>query len=389
MKKQRIKSYYIIFLFETVIMFLMILNSFNPSLSNVYVVPFILFICDFIFFLVLGFEKNNKRLNQIVAFDLFMCSMIYLILYYLFGIIIGYAENSNYLTLYGLTIFIIPTILKIIFKEHLRNSLLTKCGDNKFLIIYTFLLFIMIDILPALSMLKMSSHDIFFFIALVLLPSITYNIFATYINIKVGYMPVIIYLLIFSLYQYIIPIVPDPNEYLKAIIDFVLPILILFKVRKNINKYSDENQEIGEIYNKPIHMVLIISILLIMPIILIIIIIYFVSGYFRYYAIAIASGSMQPVFDRGSVVVVEQINDKYDNYNKLKEGEIIAYKTEKAIIVHRLIRIVDAGDEILYYTKGDANNEEDDYLIKNENIIGIVKFKIPYIGYPTVWFSGI
>ena len=384
MKRRKIKSYYTIFLFETVVMFLVILNSFNSSLSNVYVLPFILFICDLIFFLVLGFEKRNKRLNKIVDFDVFTFSMVFLILYYLFGIIIGYAESNNYLTLYGLTVFIIPTILKIVFKEHLRNSFLTKSGDNKFLIIYTTLLFIMIDILPALSILKMSNmHDLFLFIALVLLPSITVNIFATYINIKVGFMPVIIYLFIFSLYQYIVPIVPDPSEYLKAIIDFVLPILILFKVRKNVNKYSDEDKEIDRNYKKSAIIILII------PIVLTIIIIYFVSGYFRYYALAIASGSMHPIFDRGSVVITEQVNDKYDNYDKLKEGEIIAFKAEKNIVVHRLIRIVNVGDEVYYYTKGDANKEEDNYLIKKENIIGIVRFKIPYIGYPTVWFSEI
>lgn len=384
MKKRKIKSYYTVFLVETVIMFLVILNSFNSILSNVYVLPFILFICDVIFFFVLGFEKTNKRLNKIVDFDIFMFSMVSLILYYLFGIIIEYAKSNNYLTLYGLTVFIIPTILKIIFKEHLRNSLLTKSGDNKFLIIYSVILFIMIDILPALSILNMSNmHDVFIFTALVLLPSITVNAVATYINIKVGYMPVIIYSLIFSLYQYVVPIVPNPSEYLKAIIDFILPILILFKVRKIVNKYYDEDEEIDRNYKKSS------IILLIIPIILTIIIIYFVSGYFRYYALAIASGSMHPVFDRGSVVVTEQVNDKYDNYNKLKEGEIIAFKAEKNIVVHRLIRIVNIGDEVYYYTKGDANEEEDNYLIKKENIIGIVRFKIPYIGYPTVLFSEI
>ena len=384
MKKRRIKSYYTIFLFETVVMFFVILNSFKSSLSNVYVLPFILFICDLIFFLVLGSEKSNKRLNKIIDFDVFMFLMVFLILYYLFGIVIGYAKSNNYLTLYGLTVFIIPTILKIVFKEHLRKLILTKSGNNKFLIIYTVLLFIMIDVLPALSMLKMSNmHDVFIFIALVLLPSITFNISATYINMKVGYMPVIIYLLIFSLYQYIVPIVPNPSEYLKAIIDFILPILILFKVRKIVNKYSDEDKEIDRNYKKSA------IILLIIPIILTIIIIYFVSGYFKYYALAIASGSMNPVFDRGSVVIIEQVNDKYDNYNKLKEGKIIAFKAEKNTVVHRLIRIVNVGDEIFYYTKGDANKKEDDYLIKKENIIGIVKFTIPYIGYPTVWFSEI
>ena len=70
MKKRKIKSYYTVFLVETVIMFLVILNSFNSGLSNVYVLPFILFVCDVIFFFVLGFEKSNKRLNKIVDFDI-------------------------------------------------------------------------------------------------------------------------------------------------------------------------------------------------------------------------------------------------------------------------------------------------------------------------------
>ena len=384
MKKRRIKSYNIIFLFEIVILLLIILNSFKTSLSNVYVIPFILVICDFIFILIMGFEKKNKRLNKIINFDIFMSSMMFLILYYLFGIVIGYAQNNNYLTLYGLTIFIIPTILKIVFKEHLRNSLLTKSGNNKFLILNTAILFIIIDILPSLSILKTPNvHDIFIFAALVLLPSITVNILSTYISIKVGYKPIIIYLLIFSLYQYIIPIVPNPNEYLKAIIDFILPIIILFIVMKSVNKYSDKDEEIDRNYSKS---TIIISII---PIILVIIIVYFISGYFKYYALAIASGSMKPVFDRGSVVIIEQVNNKYNNYEKLKEGEIIAYRTEKAIIVHRLIRIVNTDEDKFYYTKGDANKDEDDYLIKKENIIGIVRFNIPYIGYPTVWFSGI
>ena len=384
MRRRKIKSYYTIFLFETVIMFLVILNSFNSSLSNVYVLPFILFISDVIFFFVLGFEKKNKRLNKIVNFDIFLFSMVFLILYYLFGIIIGFAESNGYLTLYGLTFFIIPTILKIVFKEHLRNSLLTKSGKNKFLIVYSVILFIMIDILPAISILKMTdAHEVFIFTALVLLPSITVNIFATYVNIKVGYMPVIICLLIISLYQYVIPIIPNPSEYLKSIIDFILPILVLFKVRKIVNEYSDKDEEIDRNYRRSA------VIMLIIPITLTIIVVYFVSGYFRYYALAIASGSMHPVFDRGSVVITEQVKDKYDNYNKLKEGEIIAFKADKIIVVHRIIRIVHIGDEVFYYTKGDANEEEDNYLIKKENIIGIVRFKIPYIGYPTVWFSEI
>lgn len=383
-KNKRIKSYDIIFIFETAVMILLILSNFKNNLTNVYKLPLILLILDFLFFLILGYEKKNKRLNKEVTFDLFLYSMIFLIIYYLSGIVISFAKSNNYLTLYGLTVFIIPTILTIVFKEHFRNSLLTKSGDNKFLIFYTFLLFIIIDILVALSILNLSnSYEIFLFIALTLLPSITTNILATYVSSKVGYLPMIIYLLVLSLYKYIIPIIPNPNEYLKAIIDFILPIVVLFRIKKTIDKYSDKEVEINRNYGK------IVSVLVIIPILIIGILVYFISGYFKYYALAIASGSMRPVFDKGSVVIVEQINKDYDNYDKIKKGDIIAFKTDKAVVVHRLIRIIKTKDEVFYYTKGDANKDEDNYLIKNKDIIGVVKFKIPYIGYPTVWFSGL
>ena len=384
MYKNKIKSYKIIFFFETLILLVYIFNCFNSKLLNAYTLNLFLLIIDFIFFLALGFEKENKRLRNEISFNLFMCSTIFLLLYYLLGIVIGFAKNNNYLTLYGLTVFIIPTFLTIIFKEHLRKSLLTKCGNNKFLIIYTFLVFIMIDISTSLSVLNYKNvHDVFIFIVLTLLPSITTNILATYINIKVGYQPVIIYLLIITMYQYIIPIVPNPNQYLKSIIDFILPIIILFRIMKKINQYSDEEYDISIDYNKKSFFILGL------PFMLILCLVYFVSGYFKYYALAIASGSMHPEFDRGSVVIVERTDDKYDNYDKLKEGEIIAYKCENSIVVHRLIKIIKTNDETFYYTKGDANDNEDNYPIIKENIIGIVRIKVPYIGYPTVWFSEI
>ena len=38
-----------------------------------------------------------------------------------------------------------------------------------------------------------------------------------------------------------------------------------------------------------------------------------------------------------------------------------------------------------YTTKGDANDDIDDGYITNEDIVGISKFRIAYIGYPSVW----
>lgn len=384
MKRKIFKSYKKIFIFESIMLLVLILNVCNTNILKLYRLPIFLLIADFLFFLILGFEKDNKRLKKEVTFEVFICTIIFLLFYYIFGVFISFAYTDNYLTIYGIEKIILPLLLTIVFKEDLRKSLLTKCGDSKFLMIYTVLIFILIDISSALSIIKINdSYNIFLFIALTLLPSISRNIFATYVSKNVGTAPIILYLIIMTLYEYIIPIVPNPNRYLKSIIDFIIPIIMLVRVIKVVDKYSDKDYEIERNYNK------LRVAYLIIPIFITSLVVYLVSGYFKYYAIAIASGSMKPVFDRGYVVVVEQVGAKYDNYDKLQNGEIIAFKTEKEIVVHRIIKKIETKDEVIYYTKGDANPKEDNYAIKRENIVGIVRFKVPFIGYPTIWLSEI
>lgn len=384
MKRKIFKSYKKIFIFESIMLLVLILNVCNTNILKLYRLPIFLLIADFLFFLILGFEKDNKRLKKEVTFEVFICTIIFLLFYYIFGVFISFAYTDDYLTIYGIEKIILPLLLTIVFKEDLRKSLLTKCGDSKFLLIYTVLIFILIDISSALSIIKINdSYNIFLFIALTLIPSISRNIFATYVSKNVGTAPIILYLIIMTLYEYIIPIVPNPNRYLKSIIDFILPIIMLVRVIKVVDKYSDKDYEIERNYNK------LRVAYLIIPIFITSLVVYLISGYFKYYAIAIASGSMKPVFDRGYVVVVEQVGAKYDNYDKLQNGEIIAFKTEKEIVVHRIIKKIETKDEVIYYTKGDANPKEDNYAIKRENIVGIVRFKVPFIGYPTIWLSEI
>ena len=44
-------------------------------------------------------------------------------------------------------------------------------------------------------------------------------------------------------------------------------------------------------------------------------------------------------------------------------------------------------DETRYYTKGDANVQEDDGYRLKKDVVGKVKIRIPYIGYLTLWVN--
>lgn len=376
------KSYMKIFLFELIILAILVLNSFEANILNFYGLPMFILVLDICFYFMLGFEATRKDNIKEVVFQIFIGTLSYLLIYYVAGIFFGFAENQNYLTPYGFTIFIIPLILTVIFKEHFRNAILTKCGNNKFLIITTLIVFIMFDLTQSLgvNMVK-DAHGIFKYIALYVFPCISTNILLTVTTRRAGYYPSMLYLLILGLYQYLMPIVPNPSEYLRAIVDLVVPIVFIKIVIRASKKYKIEDKEItrenkrGEIFG------------LIGAFLVTFILIFFVSGYFKYYAISIVSNSMIPTFERGDVVVVEQIKEKYKNYDLIKTGEILAFKKDKTIVVHRIIRIVEVDGQRFYYTKGDANNFEDNWKISKKDVVGIVKNKVSKIGYPTVWFS--
>ena len=72
------------------------------------------------------------------------------------------------------------------------------------------------------------------------------------------------------------------------------------------------------------------------------------------------------------------------NWKKLiKKGDILVYNHENKIIVHRVIKKIN-GENISFKTKGDYNNAKDSWIVKQDDVIGIVKFRIRWVGMPTV-----
>ena len=94
----------------------------------------------------------------------------------------------------------------------------------------------------------------------------------------------------------------------------------------------------------------------------------FVS-YFGYTFFEVASGSMSDAINVLDLVVI-----KLDNED-LKIGDVVTYKNGKDFITHRINKIND--EKII--TKGDANNDVDKPIIK-EDIIGKVVFIVPSFG---------
>ncbi len=363
--------------FQIAIFFILVLNSFVSSILSDYWMPLFLFLLIVLFKFLFGFEKDRHRYTKDIIFEITIFLLIFFILYYLFGVFIGFARTGNYYNLHGIFTFMIPLVLVILLKEFLRYMMLVKSEGSRLLVVTTVILFIFIDITEVIFYSKFDSNwNNFLFFALTLIPAISQNIACTYLTIHTGYKPVIFYLLIYELYPYLIPIIPNPNEYIVAIVELLVPMLLILRVYRFLSK--DQEEEITQDYKKR-HLFP-----LLLPLCFIILIVYFTSGYFHYHAIAIASGSMTPTIHKGDAVIIEKVDKDYDS---IKEGVVLAHKYKGIMIVHRLIRIVKDKNQYYFYTKGDANKEEDGYPISEEMVVGIVRYKIPYIGIPTVWLN--
>lgn len=312
------KGYKRLLIFEIILIILFLLSNFVPSILSNYTKILFIIVLLLIFKFLFGFEKDNHRYTKNVCIEIFIYLLIYFLLYYLSGILLSFAKTTNYLHFNGIIKVIIPTILLIIFKEILRYMMLRKSDGSKLLITMTCIFFIIFDLIGTFSISTFSSsYTIFLFIALTLLPTISRNIFCSYISYKTGYKPVWLYLLIINTYSFFVPIVPNPNEYIYSVIELVVPMIFLYKIYKFFKRENDE--ELSREYNKKRIGSLAFSTLLV------IFLVYITSGYFHYHAIVVASGSMTPNILKGDIVVVEKVKNK----KNIELNEVIAYRYEK------------------------------------------------------------
>ena len=108
------------------------------------------------------------------------------------------------------------------------------------------------------------------------------------------------------------------------------------------------------------------------------------SGIFKYYFLTIGSGSMRDKIDVGDVVIVKKL--KQNELNQIQVGNVLVFKMDNKVIVHRVIDIKKDKDGVLAFkTKGDANNEADNWYVSEKSVIGVTNYVIPFIGLPSVW----
>ena len=99
---------------------------------------------------------------------------------------------------------------------------------------------------------------------------------------------------------------------------------------------------------------------------------------FGYSALVVATGSMSGTIEIGDLIIVHRTGD-------YEVGDIVTFLPAGAEVTttHRIVRM-EGGR---FYTKGDANNSEDDSPVLPEQIVGEVVAVVPGVGLFFEWLK--
>ena len=165
---------------------------------------------------------------------------------------------------------------------------------------------------------------------------------------------------------------PNSPWAMSSIIDTVIPIILCLYIRYEKVKLTPKKDRRMIIDTNPGSIIpLVISIVLV---------IWFALGVFPIKPIAIATGSMEKEICVGDVAIIQKC--KGDDVNV---GDIIEYQMEGYTVIHRIIEKKQENGEFHFVTKGDNNISPDNEIVRENQLIGKVIFKIKYIGYPAIW----
>ena len=320
--------------------------------------------------------KGEKDKTQ----SLFIALIIYIIIYFLLGLIFGFEKTPYAKDLFNIIKNIWSFGSIIFFQEFIREALI-KNEKKK---IWNFILMTIIFMLINLNYNNIESHftdlkEIFIYTSTILIPAILESAICTYLVYIGGAKFSIIYRLFVTLPSFIVPVIPNLDWFGTAIVGVTLPLAIYIYLNYvHVNRSERLSKRERRSYNPVVYVPVFIFIGLLAG---------FVMGLFKYQPIAVLSGSMSPTFNRGDAVVVNKLTTR--EKGELKKGDIIQYVSGTKYVVHRIVDITnDERGNKLFITKGDHNNTVDADKVALENVKGKVSFVIPLIGYPSVWLSG-
>ena len=375
MKTNELKIYFI----EVFMIIILFFALFAPSIIGREILSIILLIYSLIVLSLFKKKKIHSIYHKQVIILLLLFGVLYVALFYLLGVFFGFTKAKITLSLWSMVHFIIPTTLLIVTSELIRNRLLEQelkldiRGKKLNLSMgLCYIGMVLVDLLIYTGVYDLTRLDDFLTaLGFVLFASMSCNLLYNYISVRFGSNGIIAFRLITVLFAFIIPFVPDVYLFFRSFLRILFPYFVYLVFEKTYAKqgfeiaYKDKKKNIIETT-----VVITITALLVA----------LVSCKFTYGIIVIGSESMTGSINMGDAVIFK--NTKVD---KVNVGDVVIFEKDGIKTVHRVVEIMNFNGEDRYFTKGDSNPKKDEGYITRKDITGIVKLKIQYLGYPTLF----
>ena len=368
-----------LYLIDLLMILILFFTLFASIIINKYFIAIFLLI-------VMIILKNNYRVKyKVNVYDkqvtilMILLGVGYVIINYISGLYFGFTTSKVLLSIWSIFRFIIPLSIIIISSEYIRKILLSQeirlvINGNKFNIHYilVYIITVLINLIIYKGIYDLSSLDDFLkMLGLCIFASFSSNYLYQHVSFNFNEKAVIIYRLIITLFMYIIPIFPDMpllvDAFYRTVYPFIVYSLLDFLYIRNNRAVKWKNK-------KKQSVITIIFILILLQLVMLI------SCRFKYGIIVIGTDSMTGTINRGDAIIFE----KYDG-SDIKVGEIIMFNNNNLKTIHRVVKILEANGEVRYYTKGDSNKEYDNGYRLKDDIIGVIRLKVKYIGRPTLF----
>lgn len=313
---------------------------------------------------------NSHQVWLIVS----VIGLLYFVFYYVSAVYFGLTKTGYGLKTDIILEFIIPIAVIIVCTEIVRYVLCAQ--KDKWATAFAYLIALCADVLICATIPAVTNMATFMdVIGLTLFPGILYNLLYNYLSVRYGFVPNIVYKAFTVWLFYLIPYGSAISYSLISFINMLLPIAIFLFIDslfERKRRYALGNtSKFWRVMSK---------ILTIVVLIIMIGTIMLISNQFYYGAYVIATESMTGELNRGDVAIYESYEEQL-----IIEGQVIVFEQGGSVIVHRVVDIEIINGITRYYTKGDANEDLDAGYIFYSDIIGLVNYKVPFFGYPTLW----
>ena len=369
----------VIFLISLLLVTIQIVLAFNNINFYTNTVGFTMFLIYDIY-LIVKLNKThirNYNRNRYIS-RMLIITLIYYIIYFYFGFFLGFLRSPYSHQIFTIAKNIFNSLVLILAIELSRYIYVSKNKDNKLIIvIFTILLIIMeINIPQVLSLYNVNDKEgLFKYIFQHILPLISISFLFTYIDTISNYKTIMVYRIITVLFIYIMPIFPNINWFLDASQGILVPafFFMLFKYvftkQENMSKRKVKSSRLS----------------LTIAIVSMATLVAFMLGAFKCEPVTIVSNSMLPTYSRGDVIIYEKMSS--DDLKKLEKNSIIVYRVENQMVAHRVVNVIQDNGTIKFQTKGDNNNGPDTDLVAINQVVGVYRLHLKYIGYPSVWLN--